>query len=339
MKNPFITIVILNWNGIDDTLACLSSLAALMYPNFNVIVVDNGSTDDSLDKLRAYRNPYPLIILETGCNLGYAGGNNVGMKHAVANGADYVLVLNNDTEVAPDLLDRLVEAAQAHPDVGIFGPRVYYHHDPKRIWFARGVWNEQTLYFSWPGQGRIESEIGAEECETDYVTGAALMFSAEVARRIGYFDERFFLVFEESDWCYRARKAGYRLRMISSAKVWHKIGVSFGSENSPLRAYFSARNVLLWNQLHLPVSPRLRYWRKVLKRIVPPFSISKDKEIPWLKRFFWGGLQYWKNWKNWASDPLHQAFRWGVRDYLLRRFGDCPAEIRTLSAAWIRSRA
>lgn len=334
---PSVVVVVVNWNGKVDTLACLNSLHRMTYTNFQVLVIDNGSTDESIS---AIRTDHPWVeVIETGINLGYAGGNNVGMKHAVANGADFVLVLNNDTEVAPDLLDRLVEASQQHPAAGILGPRLYYHHDPERIWFAQGIWSNREIYFTWPGQGLKETEFGIEQTETDYVCGAALFFRAEVARRIGYFDERFFLVFEEADWCYRARKAGFETRMVPSARVWHKVGASFGSEASPLRAYFSARNSLLWISSHMPFATRMRFWHRILRRLTPRFSVSSSVSVPYLKRITWAILGYRNNLRRMRQDPLQQAFRQGVRDYLWGRFGDCPQKIRAISRAWTRSRS
>ena len=117
---PRVTIIVLNWNGRDDTLACLSSLSELDYPSYEIVVVDNGSGDDSVEAIRA---SFPRVTLvETGENLGYVGGNNLGLEYARAAKADYALLLNNDTEVAPDFVHMLVDAAQAGPDIGIAGP-------------------------------------------------------------------------------------------------------------------------------------------------------------------------------------------------------------------------
>lgn len=329
-----VAIIVLNWNGKADTIPCLESLRKLSYSNYRALVVDNGSTDDSVQAIRA-SHPW-AEVLQTGVNLGYAGGNNIGMKHAIDSGADFVLVLNNDTEVAPDLLERLVDAASRHPAYGVFGPRIYYHHDPERIWFAGGVRSEDGLSFAWPGQGERESEFNAKECDTDYVCGAALFFRAEVARKIGYFDEQFFLVYEESDWCFRARRAGFGCRMIPSAKVWHKIGASFGSEASPLRTYFSSRNILLWNKKNLPRSLRRKQWMRVLRRVIPQPALSSSSNAPLIKRLIWAARSYPRLVSSRMSDPCERAYRLGVRDFLLGRFGDCPDEVRELSRSWAK---
>ena len=333
MPLPLITIVVLNWNGVTDTLVCLNSLAALTYANFTVIVVDNGSTDDSLARLRAYNAPYPLTLIATGRNLGYAGGNNVGTRHALECGADFVLVLNNDTTVAPDLLERLLDSAQCNADAGVFSARILYFDEPKRVWFDGAFWNPSSLRLEWPGQGEAESSLGTADHETDYACGAALFFRSEVARQIGLLDESFFLVWEEVDWGFRARKAGWRNVVVPTARVWHKIGVSFGSESSPLRTYFSIRNELLWFSRHAPFSARLRLWLKNLRRLTPKFSMGSGQSA-WLKRMSWAVQDYVRAWLGRGNRVEYLAARRAIRDYMHRRFGNCPDEVRMWSKLW-----
>jgi hypothetical protein len=330
--------VVLNWNRADDTLACLDSLQALTYPNFHVVAVDNGSTDDSPRRLRAYRSPYPLVLLETGQNLGYAGGNNVGARHALEHGADFVLVLNNDTTVAPDLLEQLVDAAKRNPDVGVFSARVMYFDDPQRVWFDGARWNESSLRLEWPGQGEVETELGMVDHDTDYACGAALFFRAEVARTIGLLDETFFLVWEEVDWCFRARKAGWRNIVAAAAKVWHKIGVSFGSESSPLRTYFSIRNELLWFSRYASPSARRRLWLKNLRKLIPGFHVSSDPTISFAKRLVWAAEDCGQAWLGRGSRLEYLATRQAIMDYLNRRLGDCPDQVRAWSKVWAAQR-
>src|SRR5436190_7401977 len=138
---PSVAVIVLNWNGRDDTLACLESLAGLNYDNFQVMVVDNGSTDGSVG---AIRPRFPGVeIIETGRNLGFAEGNNVGIRLALDRGMDYVFLLNNDTVVDPSLLSELVAAAERCPEGGIFGAQILYHSDPLKIWFAGARWDEE----------------------------------------------------------------------------------------------------------------------------------------------------------------------------------------------------
>ena len=150
MKNPEIFIVILNWNGKSDTLVCLTSLQSLQYSQYKIIIIDNGSTDDSVHEIRAL---YPeMTVIETGQNLGYAEGNNVGIRYALEQDAEFILLLNNDTTVAPDLLDQLVNAATQNSNAGVFGATLFYMDKPDTVWFAGAQWNAQTLTFDYPYQ-------------------------------------------------------------------------------------------------------------------------------------------------------------------------------------------
>ena len=135
---PRVAVIVLNWNGREDTLECLRSIRSIAYSNFGVIVVDNGSTDGSVAAIRASQ---PSVeVIDTGENLGFAGGNNVGIRRALELGADYVLLLNNDTVVDPGLLRAFVAAAALHPEAGAFGAKIYFHSEPTRIWYAGARW-------------------------------------------------------------------------------------------------------------------------------------------------------------------------------------------------------
>ena len=332
-QQPLISVVLLNWNGVDDTLACLNSLTSLTYSRFSVVVVDNGSTDNSLAHLRPYTATYPLTLLEAGRNLGYAAGNNVGIRYALEHGANFVLVLNNDTAVAPDLLDRLLEAAERTPDAGVFSARIMYFDEPERVWFDGARWNPSSLHLAWPGQNAEERTLDGFDHDTDYASGAALFFRSDVAREIGLLDESFFLVWEEVDWCFRARNAGWRNIVVPAAKVWHKIGVSFGSESSPLRTYFSIRNELLWFSRHASLSARLRLWMKNLRRLVPKFSIAAGRER-WIKRLLWAVQDYGRAWLGRGNRLEYLSSRRAIMDYVHGRFGDCPDEVRVWGREW-----
>lgn len=244
---PQVTIVILNWNGLDDTLDCLRSLGQLDYPRHEIVVVDNGSTDGSAPVIR---ESFPAVrVLENSENLGYTGGNNVGLRYALAQGTEYALLLNNDTEVAPDFLRRLVDAAEADPRNGMAGPTIYYHTRPDVIWSAGGGidWRRgqtQTL-------GRDErdgGQFGEESREVDFVTGCALLVKRIVLDRVGLLDERFFAYYEEAEWCVRADRAGFKIIHAPTAHVWHKITPEARSD-SPLVHYYMTRNRLLFLKL------------------------------------------------------------------------------------------
>jgi GT2 family glycosyltransferase len=250
---PWVTVIILNWNGLDDTLESLKSLSCLNYSNYQIVVVDNGSTDGSPTVIREC---FPTVeIIETGKNLGYAEGNNIGVKHALESGADYVFIVNNDTEFHPDILIRLVETAEANPHSGAVGPKIYYHSSPHRLWFAGGVidWRHGFTY----NLGADQEDQGqfAEVRSVDFLAGCALMIKCEAWENVGPFDSRFFLYWEEVDWCVRARRARYDLLLVPEARMWHKTLPH--QSQSPYVLYYMTRNRFLFLCKHLPFPQRV----------------------------------------------------------------------------------
>ena len=241
---PRVAIIILNWNGLRDTIACLESLSRLDYPHYQVVVVDNGSTDGSVEAIQG-RFPEATLI-ENGENLGFTGGNNVGLRYALTQGADYALLLNNDTEVAPDFLSRLVQAAEADPRIGVAGPTLYYYARPDLIWSAGGAIDWRHGQTRMVGLNEPESgQFGTAPREVDFVTGCALLIKRAVMERVGLLDERFFAYYEEAEWCVRAQRAGFRVVNVPMAKVWHKIPLD-ARDHSPLVHYYMTRNRLLF---------------------------------------------------------------------------------------------
>ncbi|MBI3154350.1 MAG: glycosyltransferase family 2 protein [Burkholderiales bacterium] len=329
---PQVTIVVLNWNGHADTAGCLDSLRAVVGERVKVLVVDNGSTDGSVPAIRAAHPGVELI--ETGANLGYAGGNNVGIARAVADGADFVLVLNNDTTCAPDLVDRLLEAAARHPRAGFLCPRMLYMDDPQRVWFDGARWKGDALTFGFPGKDRPEAELGSGDHDTDYACGAALFVRAQVVREVGLFDERYFLVWEESDWCYRARAAGWTSMVVPAARIWHKVGAAFGSEESPLRTYFSARNKLVWLARHGSAGERLRALAAAVRAALPRWQVSGDTAAPWLKRLLWAARDWARSAAGRGERVNYLARRLALLDFVRGRLGPPPAAVLELNRRW-----
>jgi GT2 family glycosyltransferase len=296
---PHVTIIVLNWNGKDDTLACLESLEQVAYPNFEVLVVDNDSSDDSVAAIRA-RFPHRPII-ETGANLGYAGGNNVGLRWALEQRTDYALLLNNDTEVAPDFLCILVETVESDPTVGVAGPIIYYYDQPETIWSAGGRIDWPRGQFWMLGLGMHDNgkpDKGPQE--VDFVTGCALLVRAKIVQEVGELDERFFMYYEEAEWCVRIAKAGYRIIHVPQARLWHKISPE-SQADSPLIHYYMTRNRLLFLKA---TGAGLRTW---LYTLIADYLRTL---ISWSVHPKWRGKR-----------PLTKAMRKGIVDFARRRFG------------------
>lgn len=299
-----VAIIVLNWNGGKDTLECLESLKKLDYPDYEIVVVDNGSTDGSPQLIKK-RFP-EIILIENEKNLGFAEGNNVGIRFALEKGAKYIFLLNNDTIVDEDILGHLIRVAESDSAIGILGPKIYYHSEPNKIWFVGGVINWRTGRAAHFGMNEVDKGQFDELKEVDYVTGCALMVRREVIEDIGLMDSRFFLYYEETDWCTRAKKVGYKIMFEPQAKVWHKISISTGGVESAVGYYYYARNKLLLARKNLS----LVNWLKFL------FFYSYDflgKESLYLLRY--SGGDKWKKLK---------ALWTGFYHYLRGRVGEGP---------------
>lgn len=243
---PAVTAVILNWNRREDTLACLASLQAVSFPNLHVVFVDNGSTDGTVD---AVRHRFPEVeIIENSSNLGYAAGCNQALRQFLCGDSDYVLLLNNDTVVAPDMLDHLVQAALTHTDVGMLGPTIWYHDEPDRLWSAGQRCRPITL----SGQPPHGDPRGETPYEVDYLFGCGLLLKRQLLEDVGLFDEHFFMYYEDQDLCLRAQKHGYRLMVVPAARMWHKVSASTGGAGTPLNKYYLARSSVLFYAKHTP---------------------------------------------------------------------------------------
>lgn len=241
-----VVAVVLNWNGLEDTLECLRSLSRNDYPNLEIIVVDNGSDDGSCPAIRAQ---FPnVVLIENGRNLGFVRGNNIGLTAGLSRGAELLLVLNNDTVLAPDCVSRLVEAIETDGRIGVVGPLMRRALRPDLIDMG-GDFN------FWTGEVRLRHFVSlAETAPTrptpfdpntiqpiDYVWGCGLMVRAEVLQRVGLFDERYVAYYEDADFCMRARAAGYWTAVAVRAWMLHKIGRS-GEKRFLWQTYMRLRN-------------------------------------------------------------------------------------------------
>lgn len=250
-------IVVLNWNGWRDTTVCLSSLQHLRYDKHEVIVVDNGSTDDSVSRIR---NEYSSVrLIEAGKNLGFAGGCNLGLRYALAHGAKFVWLLNNDTTVDCGALQALVNTARSDPRIAVVGSVIYDMSEPSRI----QAWGGGYVNF-WLGRSRHFLKPVRDD-RIEFITGASMLISREAIESIGLLDEGFFMYWEDADYCFRLRDAKWRLAVAGQSKIRHKQCGSTGKGSVLLDTYFN-RSAARFFERHAPV-PSVSLWVGVATRI------------------------------------------------------------------------
>jgi GT2 family glycosyltransferase len=234
-------VVVLNWNGVQDTLALLPTLERCRPPEgwgVTVLVVDNGSTDGSLERIAAAHPAVERLGLPE--NRRFAGGNNEGIRLALARGADAVMLLNNDTEADPALLERLVLALEQDPRAGAVGPLIYHAPPTDLIWYAGGECHLSIGLTRHRGLRRRDHGQYRSVEPTDYLTGCCVLARREVWEKVGLLDERYFIYAEDADWSLRARQAGYCLLFVPTARLWHKLSSSSG-EASRFKIYHRLR--------------------------------------------------------------------------------------------------
>ena len=257
--SPKVGIIILHYGSLANTIECLQSVFALDYPLFETIVVDNSlhPTDG-----KTLRELFPITLLSMPENLGYAEGNNQGIAYAIKHDCTYVLLLNNDTVIAKDLLNHFVQTAQTHPRAGCLGAKIFYYDEPTTLWHAGGFLHSKTLRLYHKGYKEIDlANEYNNTAEIEYACGCAIFVTKEVIEAVGFLSKEFFLIWEEVDWCWRIRKAGYRCLFVPQAKVWHKISSGFQVGNSgALWHYFYFRNRLVFLRYHLPRKQRLVFY-------------------------------------------------------------------------------
>jgi len=242
-----VAIIVLNWNGWRDTLACVASLQELDYPNYEIVIVDNGSTDESPAEIR---KAYPdLTLLEMADNLGFAAGNNYAIRYAVDEGCDLVWLLNNDTVVAHGALSALVTEALSDRRIGMVGSKIRFYSQPRTIGFAGGAINMATTRTR--HAGRHEQDVGQWDVarDVDYVSGCSMLVSRELVEDVGLMDRRFFLFFEETDWAVRARQKGWRVRFQPGSTIWHTVSAT-AELDSPYMVFHFTRSMLLFAKKH-----------------------------------------------------------------------------------------
>jgi GT2 family glycosyltransferase len=246
-RPPHVGIILVNWNGLSDTLECVRSCLRLDGPRFRIVIVDNGSSDGSCQTLAASFAADPRItLLSARGNLGFAGGNNRGIAWALDAGADFVWLLNNDTIVNPTTLRALVDAASTHSRAGIFGSKIHFRDRPDTIWFAGGFIQARGHHYSrHRGMGEVDRGQYDRVEEMEFITGCSLLVRAATLRDIRRMTEDYFLYWEDVDWCTRARLAGWQCLYVPQSTLMHKVGATANRQPEMQRRY-ETRNRLLY---------------------------------------------------------------------------------------------
>lgn len=303
---PLVVPIILNWNKDDLTLETLASLREQTYPCLQTLVLDNGS-DNQEEALARIRAGFPEVrTLASKRNLGFAGGCNVGMRVALNMGAEYLLLLNNDVLLEPDAIADLVAALQREPGAGAAGPLIYYASEPRRVWFGGGKVRMGGRVLPEHGED-AGIHAGSPTMESEWLPGTAMLVRREAIAHAGPMDASYFLYWEDVEWCFRLRRAGYRLLIVPRAVIYHKVNATSG--DLPLTiVYYWERNRLRfierWGTWHSRITAWTKItWRYIAWRIKPP------------------------------DDPQAKVKLEAYRDYLLRRSGPRRVTARPKPAA------
>ncbi|MFN7982735.1 MAG: glycosyltransferase family 2 protein [Vicinamibacterales bacterium] len=295
-QTALVVAVILHFSRPADTLACVTSLRAGTYPRLHILVLDCGPTrDGALDTLRHESGVEVITVAD---NRGYAGNNNLGITCALARGADWVLLLNDDIIVDAEAVAHLVQVGESDPRVGVVGPMVYHFDEPTVIQSAGGGMTGGWDSFHF-GQNEDDRGQFRGARQVAWISGCALMCRGTTVRDVGMLDERFFLYWEETEWCLRAGEAQWSIMHVPAARIWHK-GVQRDYRPGPAVSYYSTRNHLLTLAVrHAPLAARLAVWTQVLRTV-----------LSWTLR------------PKWRSKRAHRDAMWqGAKDYLAGRFG------------------
>jgi GT2 family glycosyltransferase len=303
-------VVILNFNGIEDTLACLESLSRQACQDFSVQVIDNGSRADDLGRIASRFPQTEIIALPR--NLGWAGGNNIGMQAALDRGFGCVCLLNNDTILDRTAIGELLTALSVLGQPALLHPAIACFDEPAK-------WQVNPEPSRRSGGAVPDREAALDIVEMDWAYGACLVMPASVVRTVGWLDERFFLQLEETDYYNRARSLGIRSFCARRARLLHKESASFGGRITEAKTYYQVRNSFLLAEKHTPgIGGYLRTARCLM------WALHNQANARGAGLTGWPGLLRWLL----SAEPLARAARQGMRDYVCRRFGRRPGAER-----------
>lgn len=306
-------VIVLNYRGKEETKECILSLLDSSYKNFEIILVDNHSIDDSVSYLK---KTFPdIFFIETEKNLGYAGGNNVGIQHALNKGAEAILIVNNDTVLDKDCLQNFVKESALHPN-SVLGGSVYYYDFPTEMQHFGGIWDfRKGKFINLPN-----ADFDRKKARNlDFVTGCALFVPRKIFETVGLFEESFFLYYEEIDWCFRARKHGFFCTFVPTPIIFHKESKSFATPKPP-QFYFQWRNRIYFVQRNFS---KLYFYYWLFTKFPIRLLLLFTKR--WLKEL---DILFFENsYKKEVSKLSYQAGLRGILDYFKGSFGNGPSWI------------
>lgn len=309
-----VSVIIINWNQAMMTKDCILSLQESDYEKIKVIIVDSGSTDNSVEEIRNTFNG--IEVIELGENLGYSDGNNVGIRSAIRNGTDYVLLLNNDTTVDSKMISNLVQVADSDPRIGIVGPTQFYFDRPDIIWGAANYvnWSRGSTIRSFMDEAFDKNgsqENSSDIIDADYIDTCAALVRREVFEEAGLLDTKYFINFDDADLGLRTNKAGYRVVYSPNGKMWHKVSAAMG-QASPATTYYMTRNQLLFFSQHAKGWNRISAFLSIVFRTVRTI-------IAWSIK------------PRYSQDDLYRRRRdanfFALRDFMFGRFGKMGADV------------
>lgn len=261
---PKVSIILLNYNGFEDTIECFNSLKNITYSNYNIVIVDNNSPDKSLDKINEYminnhsdfiyykdvkssqniiKNNF-LTLIQSGSNEGYGHGNNIGIKFALKNNADYILVLNNDTIVENDFLEPLVDELKNDKNIGIISSQIFYEDRRNIFWENGGTFNSFTGRVSHNNYNQEFNSNTKYSSECNFLSGCLWLIPKNIFLEIGYINEDYFMYVEDLEFCQRIINKNYKLKVSPRSKIYHKVGASSGGGITPFSIYWMTKNYL-----------------------------------------------------------------------------------------------
>lgn len=234
-------IILVNYNGVTDTLECIKSLESIYYNNYEIVVVDNNSTDNSLDTLKE-KLSYKHHVISSNKNGGFAFGNNIGIRYALEKGADYVLLINNDTTVEPDFLDELVKSMENNKEYGITTGLILNYYDKNLVWYAGGEINWNRFYGYHKHENENINKLSLYESEVSFATGCLMLIRSEVITKVGGLPEEYFMYYEDVDYCANIQENGYKICFNPKSIIYHKISAASGEVESPFAIKWNNRN-------------------------------------------------------------------------------------------------